>query len=501
MRFPVVWVLFVMVLCFPDGYGSGLKTSNSPDRHPSESYQIEDYSKLILDELSRRKIIMLCDAYHGHLFFMNHVTGFLHDWLDAVENTATDTIPRKLILFLESNEETILQVNRFIDSGDISAFLKYYIEYDSHAGSNLFSIDYCIFMHALRAIKDRIEAFNKTSKSAIDLKICGAETDPPYGLHEIVEMTPDEFQKRKLRYFAFERDPLTADNIRAQLDRNPGYKGIVFYGQSHLLRGAQDKNMRKDIIPEKMISYYLVHYLDSLYTRDRVCLFMDNPVFDAAYQKVDRLESASEQPDYVVSVKCLPNHPVKMVFSKSKTYFNALYSLIKQYEDKETRADRMIYQKLVMTFTESVFHTYLNTEIENRDDVRSAAPEVLKKADLLLERYDAVESFQKCDEGLTLNIMPGNFYTQELVGMLSNIPIFKIDFLGTGALEKGRLSENTIQRIHAHQDDIAVYLAIHNLFAADENESRRIMEFLKQKLGFDYNTKFAWLHVLQDHFQ
>ena len=464
--------------------------SQNPESVTRE-YDLSEFNRLVLSEISDGKVAMLCDSYHGHGYFMNQVTGFLNHWIDELSRTQSDTIPQKLVLFLECTEEMAGEINRFIDTGDVSLFLKYYIEWDSHAMSNMYSAEYFIFLHKLKHIQEQIQTINSGHAQKVDLKICGAEAKSPFNIFQVEEMNPGEFKKKRLTYFAYVRDRLSAGNIERRLAENPGYKGIIFYGHAHLLRGKHNKNWQKDVIKEDMLGYYMVHYLDSIFTRDAVCTFVNNPVYNAEYEKLTELKTMADQPDYVVTVAVLPNHPMKSVFFRSKTYLNALNTLIEEYRDKQTKAEQRIYGKLVVTFVNAIMHTYLGENISNTDD-RARTTEILDHADRLVSEYDVVESLKRCNEGLTVNILPGNWYPQQVITMLSNLPIFRIDLLATPSFNNGRLPEDIVHKIDTHKEDIATYLAVHNLFVSDQQESNTIVNYLNEKHGVELNSKLEW---------
>ena len=128
-------------------------------------------------------------------------------------------------------------------------------------------------------------------------------------------------------------------------------------------------------------------------------------------------------------------------------------SIVVEYKDKNSEAERRIYRNLALKFTNAIMHTYLNENIENTKGLREIAEEVLGESKDLLNRYDVIESLRRCDEGLTIDIMPNDFYNKELVKMLSNIPSFQIDLKGTNVLENGQLSPDIGRRIKDLKDD------------------------------------------------
>jgi hypothetical protein len=51
------------------------------------------------------------------------------------------------------------------------------------------------------------------------------------------------------------------------------------------------------------------------------------------------------------------------------------------------------------------------------------------------------------------------------------------------------LSPDTRRKIRNLRNDISIYLAIHTLFIAEQNESEQILRYLSGKLKLKYGTK------------
>ena len=181
MNKKIIFLFFIVLFVLLPVSKVKLKPIHVLSSANNQQYKISELNNLILNELGRCKIVMLGDAYHGHGFFMYKVSGFLNYWLDQLEDKTNSKVPAKLVLFLEEKNDVVNEINKFIATGDISAFLKFYIEYDSQVRSNIFTIDYCIFMHQLRQIKQRID---QKLKQGTDLKIVGAEPEAPYDINQ-----------------------------------------------------------------------------------------------------------------------------------------------------------------------------------------------------------------------------------------------------------------------------------------------------------------------------
>ena len=462
-------------------------------------YSIKELNPFILKELNRRKIVMLSDSYHGHGFFLTKVTRFLNYWLDQTAEQKQTEIPQKLVLFLEGTDENIGSVNAFIDTGDLDSFFRYYIVYDSHAKSNLFTLDFCLFLHRLRNLKERIGQINRTHDLNLELEVAGAESDPPYTLNDMVHLSRNDFLEKKLNYFVYERDRLCSLKIQDYLDTHPGAKAIVFYGSLHMIREKVDKNQEKRIVKKEMPGYYLAHYLDSLYARENICVFYNNPVFNFEYEKIIELKGNDLQPDYVVLIKPYPNHPLSFLFGRSRTYLAALHTLLSQYRDKNSAEGQLIFRNLALQWGEIMMHTCQSRRIQPSGDIKQLAENLIENADTLLQTYDVSEVLDHCED-LTNRFMPNDYFDSELVKMLSNIPSMEIDFMGSGVIENGQLSRETAEKVRNHKEDISVYLAIHQLSVADENECKIIMAYLNSKLNLGFQTREEWVDWWQNRY-
>ena len=315
-------------------------------------------------------------------------------------------------------------------------------------------------------------------------------------------MPVEEFFKKKAQYFAYKRDSLITLNIQKFLNENPGYKSIVFYGGAHLIREKVNKTqiLNDPNIKEDMYGYFLAYYLDSLYSRDKVCVFYERPIFDFNFENIFKPPAEPGKPDYYVSEKTFPDHSLTMSFARSKTYLEALHEVMLKYKDKKSDAEQMIYRNLALKFTNIVMHTYLHEKIKKTDNIRKTIEGVLVKSSALTGNYDVIQSLKRCDEGLTTNILQENYYN-ELVNMLSNIPAFQIDIRSNEALKDGNLSSTIIEKIKNLKEDISIYLAIHTLFIADKNESEQVLEFLAKNLKSDYKNKMEWFNWWQSKYR
>ena len=272
---PYKKISLLIITCIFIQYCPGRDIKENQKTENLKKYSISSLDSLLLLKARDCQIVMLSDSYHGHGYFMYKLTNFLNHWVNALTiNMSDQTIPHKIVLFLENNPKVQEQINKFIDTGDISTFLNYYIDYDNEAHSNVFTVDYMIYLYKLRKIKLHIEELkDEKSEYLPDFKIMGAEDYSPYTFEDIINMGQKEFRKRRLLWYAFERDKLSSHNVYTFIKDNPDYKAIVFYGGTHLYRNKLPKNFDKGLINDDMFSFYMAHYLDSLFTRKNISVF------------------------------------------------------------------------------------------------------------------------------------------------------------------------------------------------------------------------------------
>ncbi|MBN2090774.1 hypothetical protein JW964_14270 [candidate division KSB1 bacterium] len=503
-------LLLLMLTIIPiTGTGgiTGVFSTDTTKARMVKEFSIASLDSLLLEKSKSSQIIMLSDFYHRHGFYMSNVTAFLNYWLERLTAKSKDkNLPTKMVLVLEVYQEMQVEINSFLNTGDISKLLTYYIELHAKSFSNIFTVDYLVFLNELRQIKLRIDAIRNNNKQ-IEFKIICAESDPPYKFQDVINMSREEFERQRLLWFVYDRDRLSAENVSRFLQENPGFKAFVFYGDAHLIRERISKNPGES---QELFGYFIAHYLDSLYSRRQVITFQTN--FSEQEHHIEEFEQRSFSPDFLIYTSPDPPHPLRISFIKSKTYFAAMFDLLQKFAHRNTKEDMLLTRNIAFLLANGLMRTYLTSEqnwiakidtfaflIRNEKNYQTVINQLINMFQNLIENYDSIKAFENLHQTLTFNHFPDSaMYNQELRQMLSNLKdirskkILSLDDMQS--LEKNKFSLTTTERelIIIHQDAIRNYLAIGALFSADEPEKKSIIEYLKHKTGLNFNTEKEW---------
>lgn len=130
-KFSLLIITFIFIqYCL----GRDLNIKENQKAENLKKHSISSLNSLLLLKTRDCQIVMLSDSYHGHGYFMYKLTDFLNYWVNTLTmNMSDQRIPHQIVLFLENNPKVQEQINQFIDTGDISTFLHYYIDYDNRS--------------------------------------------------------------------------------------------------------------------------------------------------------------------------------------------------------------------------------------------------------------------------------------------------------------------------------------------------------------------------------
>jgi hypothetical protein len=201
----------------------------------------------ILDKLAANRIVMIGEA-HGSSACMQRVVSVLNAWVDTLDHADAKTtqVPAKLYLFLERDSADVKGMYDYFKTGDISFHLE--------PGSILFSkftTANIEFWSDLRSFVKRVDLINtkRSAENKIQFEIVGPE---------VLYDTFHNPMEASAKYFFFERDINSSNNIIKRLNDHPDYKGLIYYGGAHLSKVEELKSA--DTMSE--YGYYMAYYLD-----------------------------------------------------------------------------------------------------------------------------------------------------------------------------------------------------------------------------------------------
>ncbi len=492
------------------------------------TYPFDSLNTILIDNLCRKKVVMIGDAYHEHGAFMRLVTGLLNRWVDTLEAeqkegaraaSAIDgsAVPHKLMLFLENDSEHLDLHLRSIRNADaalwLSSMLKLETEWGHLIGGT--SVDVVEFAADLNRIIDRVARLNaKDSTHPYDFQIVGPEGVPPYKpfdrgqTRDTAQLRKKylEFERTKFNWFAHERDQISSNGIWKALTEHPGYKGVVFYGTAHLMRGLQNKADAggRACGIDTANDYFLVHFLDVYFGRDSVAVFSSKRALGADESGIAEYAHNGEMVDYNISCTLVPWGPSPLEIIPSRTVLTAFRELVRDCEKEGNEHGRMFGRAYATRLYLQLKRSNLNNGIATRpllDSIRvhmrdtsavtAANRDVL--LDSLIAAYDGVSSIDSLQNWISIRASDSLLYNEMLNLVIMNIPGADpmYDFWNPIPIH---LPLDTAMHafVLAHNRDLVEYFLVNLLWIGTPDEKTHALAKLTMLTGQSYQTAEEW---------
>ncbi|MGA2624950.1 MAG: YncE family protein [Bacteroidota bacterium] len=504
-----------------------LSAISSIAMHPFDSL-----NPILVDNLCRKKVVMIGDGYHEHGTFMRLVTGLLNRWVDTLEaekkegarSAGLSAIPHKLMLFLEADSEQLALKLRSIRSGDAAPWLASMLKLETEWGHLIggTSVDVVEYTAALNRILDRVARLNaKDSTHPYDFKIMGPEGVPPYKpfdrgqTRDTAEIRKKrlEWGRTKFNWFAHERDRITSSAVWKALTEHPDYKGVVFYGTAHLMRERQNKADLggREYGIDSAYDYYLAHFLDGYFGRDSVAVFFSHSNPGAEEASIAENAHRGEIFDYNISCTLVPRGPSPLELMPSRTVLAAFRELMRDSEKEGNEHGRMFGRLYAFRLYLQLKRSNLNGGIMTRpllDSIRahmwdtSAAAAARRDVlfDSLIAVYDGISSIDSLQNWLTRPANDSSFYNEMLNLVIMNIP-------GADSVHDFRNPvhlplDTTMQAfVRAHHRDLVEYFLVNLLWIGTPDEKARALISLTMLTGQSYRTAEEWSEWWRGRYQ
>lgn len=227
---------------------------SSCSRQTTGNSNPEEY---ILHELSEKRIVMLGDFAHEFPLPYQTLSAVLSAWLTKVNTGESDQ--HHLTLFLEDDQKVADLLRHYLQSGDAGPLLDFILPNTS--------LERLEFYSDLRRLMQRIDSINARvpASKQIIFDIQGPEAlnvfDP-----KVLDMT----DKEASRFFVNVRDSLAAANVIGYFKAHPEQKGLIFYGNGHLIKNIVTKPFAESLTPEERTGAFMAYYLKREYGGDNV---------------------------------------------------------------------------------------------------------------------------------------------------------------------------------------------------------------------------------------
>ena len=483
-----------------------------------DSRPLSSLDGLLLEELYTHKIVMLGDSYHGHGYYERLVTGFLNSWLDELgKNEVSPRVPKKLVLFLEDLQSQNDEMWAFMKTGDVHAYLSYSVDMSMKWGGG-FTIDRLEFFGDLKEILDRINDLNETRSSSdrLELRICAAESDPPFDYHTKIQLDEDSFDRIRTQWFANARDSLSSEIVRRELSRDTAAKALIFYGTGHLLRKQVDKTAVVDarvLFSEPIYGYFMAHYLDKLFGRDEVSEFMTSNAKVSTETFVKKIPFDNNDSDFEVHCELWPPSPSPLWFVTSKTLLRIYLEEFVKHSRSNTQADKRLRISCGRRLVSRLERSYLISERSTHTMIDSFANYALMRTDSgvplvkaeelghrLVDSFDATKNIDSIETWIARVELPDStLYKASLVDVLSNLSTcgcfeskeIHAQDIGVSSLALGGAIPAYLRLCKV---ELQQYCYVMLLWYGTSEEREKAQESLRRSSGLVFETPKQWTH-------
>lgn len=476
---------------------------------------IDSLTSLALKSIETKKIVMLGDAYHGNLYYSKMVIDVLNAWLDELENNSINKLlPHKLFLFLETDSISFANFNQVLENGISENTLKYSIDMvTKYGGWEKNSVDIIQFQLTLREILQRITEINKAnSTNKIELVVHGPEGIPPFGFSTIIKRGNEKYQKEKFIWFAKERDRTSSNNIIKLLDSENEFKALIFYGTAHLIRKQIDKAQWSGIPnQEPIFEYYLAHFLDEHFGRDKVDIFFPYNSFHTAGNYIEKYLTNKDESDYLLYCNVIPENPFSIYLVNNKIKLKAIAELIDTYKKSSKDDDMKLFIEYSRMFYNHVRRSYLyyDTYYKSKIDSLVYYPTHYKDMELvyintkrisdeLISEFDVIKNIEKIDKWFARSNFPNDSLLFQMVAkpIIYNLPKDTISGIFYNEL-RNSYSRNYFNAFELNQiskriEELKIYYAINLMWVNTAEENHKLFYYLKGKTGYNFTTIKDW---------
>ncbi len=209
---------------------------------------ISNPERKIVLELSQRRIVMLGDFAHDFPLSYHTLTSTLTTWLTMLERGESDQT--HLTLFLEEDGQVADLIRQYLKSGNMNAILDFLLPSTS--------IERLEFYRDLSGITKRIDSMNAVLPSSRQITF---DLQGPEAMNVFDRRMIDSAARAAELYFVRDRDSLTAMNVLAYFHEHPAQKGLMFFGNGHLIKEVSRKPFTGDLTPEESRGAWLGRYL------------------------------------------------------------------------------------------------------------------------------------------------------------------------------------------------------------------------------------------------
>ena len=212
------------------------------------SQYIPDPAKVLAQELTNRRVLMVADFSHEFALPYQSIVNILSEWIELARDPSFGS--RNLTLFLEEDDQIASTVREYVETGRLDHFLDYALPSTS--------LERLEFYAHLRRCAQHIDSLNLflPPPKRITFDIQGPE---PVNIFDPTVL--DSSMQAGVSYFINGRDSLTASRAITYLKAHPSHRALFFYGAAHLIKTTVAKNVGGAVPANQSLGNYLAFYL------------------------------------------------------------------------------------------------------------------------------------------------------------------------------------------------------------------------------------------------
>ncbi len=211
----------------------------------------------IVRELSQHRIIMLADFAHEFPLPFHTLTATLSTWLTMIEKGESNQ--NHLTLFLEDGDQEANLLRPYLKTGDLNPWLDFILPSTS--------LERLEFYSDLRRITLQIDSMNRGLSTSKQITF---DVQCPEEMNVFDSRILDSSDRAMSLYFVNRRDSISSLNIISYLKSHPEQKGLIFYGNAHLIKNIVTKPFTEGLASEESQGAFMAYYLKREYGDNQV---------------------------------------------------------------------------------------------------------------------------------------------------------------------------------------------------------------------------------------
>ncbi len=491
----------------------------TPDRHsqpePLRYHAAQSLDSLLLDQFKLKKVVFLGDPYEYHRTYLLTLTSFLDSWVDRIVKGPPDSsVPRHLVIALDTDPALEPVFQRFLDTGDRRALMSGIFREQSKRQLQLLfptppSLDFYEFLDSLRRIHLRVAALHRTTGTSATFDLIAAYRDSSTFRTTVREWNPLSLRSRVSQWRTQEKSTETAHRFHRYLQDHPESRILAFYDNQYLFRTD----------PSTQLS--VVSLLDSLLGKNEVTMFQTSRLSRHAslseYSGVDprsaieEFDLGKQGPFFIVRKEPKPAAPFPFNVVKSQNQLLAMMDLADAFFGRSDSAGVVWSKRELIQILQLLDRSELCLDARSAREIGLLLTHLsslaryqrplrndLVRTRQLVNRFDGVKDIIMVDSviGMHKSGMPTE-YLSSIITVMNNLPPDSADLQFTNPSPDEQMVPTLADwgnKWRRRKVEITTYMLTQLLWIGTPKEVEGAMGALRFITKFNYRTPDEWSH-------